>query len=368
MTRDEIQIKALESTQGKSRAGLALGTGVGKTKVGLMHIEDNYSPLKNILIVVPKRSIIDEWKNQADKFGVSHLLENAIFTTYLSLTKHNPDDYDLLYLDECHSLLESHKEGFLDQYSGKILGLTGTPPRNTYSEKWRLVNEFCPIVYTYVVDDAVEANILNDYKIVVHMLELGRVKNVPVELKNRAPFYTSELEHYTYWTNRLEMSSGKKQTQINAIMRMKGMQTYKSKELYAQILLNSINDKCIVFANTQEQADRICKHSYHSNNSESTENLEKFKSGEITKLSCVLQLSEGVNIPGLKQGIILHAYGNERKSSQRIGRLLRLNPDDKAIIHILCYMDTKDEDWVRSALEDYDQSKIIWKDFNINLY
>jgi hypothetical protein len=31
-------------------------------------------------------------------------------------------------------------------------------------------------------------------------------------------------------------------------------------------------------------------------------------------------------------------------------------------------MGTKDEEWVVSALEDYDQSKIIWKDFNINLY
>jgi len=368
MTRDEIQMKALESTKGRSRSGLALGTGVGKTKVGLMHMEDNYSPLKNILVVVPKRSIITEWKAQAEKFGLSHLLENTTFTTYLSLTKHDPNNYDLLYLDECHSLLESHQEGFLDFYSGKILGLTGTPPRDTFSDKGRLVNEFCPIVYTYLVDDAVEHNILNDYKIVVHMLELGRAKNVPVELKNRAPFYTSELEHYSYWTNRLEQSNGKKQKQINAIMRMKGMQTYKSKELYAKILLNSINDKCIVFANTQEQADRLCENSYHSTNSKSAENLEMFKSGEITKLSCVLQLSEGVNIPNLKQGIILHAYGNERTSSQRIGRLLRLNPDDKAIIHILCYMGTKDEEWVISALEDYDQSKIIWKDFNINLY
>jgi len=35
-------------------------------------------------------------------------------------------------------------------------------------------------------------------------------------------------------------------------------------------------------------------------------------------LSSVMQLSEGVNIPNLKQCIIMHAYGNERKSSQRI--------------------------------------------------
>jgi superfamily II DNA or RNA helicase len=56
----------------------------------------------------------------------------------------------------------------------------------------------------------------------------------------------------------------------------------------------------------------------------------------------------------------MHAYGNERKASQRIGRLLRLNPDDKAIVHILCYKDTVDQKWVENALEDLDQNKITW--------
>ena len=61
----------------------------------------------------------------------------------------------------------------------------------------------------------------------------------------------------------------------------------------------------------------------------------------------------------------MHSYGNERKASQRIGRLLRLNPDDKAIVHILCYMNTVDEKWVKEALEDFDQTKIIWKNFKM---
>jgi superfamily II DNA or RNA helicase len=92
-----------------------------------------------------------------------------------------------------------------------------------------------------------------------------------------------------------------------------------------------------------------------------------FKAGTINKLTTVMQLNEGVNITNLKQGIIMHAYGNERKASQRIGRLLRLNPDDKAIVHILCYMGTVDEKWVKEALEGFDQNKILWKDYGIKL-
>jgi hypothetical protein len=31
-------------------------------------------------------------------------------------------------------------------------------------------------------------------------------------------------------------------------------------------------------------------------------------------------------------------------------------------------MDTIDEKWVKEALENFDQTKIIWKNFNISLY
>jgi superfamily II DNA or RNA helicase len=152
----------------------------------------------------------------------------------------------------------------------------------------------------------------------------------------------------------------KKQEQIASIMRMKALMGFKTKEVYAKNLFDEIEDKCILFCNTQEQANNMCDHSYHSNNPDSEENLQNFKKGNINKLSCVLQLNEGVNIPNLKQGIIMHAYGNERKSAQRLGRLLRLNPHEKATIHILCYEDTVDETWVIQALEQYDNSKINW--------
>jgi hypothetical protein len=49
------------------------------------------------------------------------------------------------------------------------------------------------------------------------------------------------------------------------------------------------------------------------------------------------------------------------------GRLLRLIPNDKAIVHILCYMGTVDEKWVKEALEGFDQTKIVWKNFNVTV-
>jgi len=365
MTKDrqDIQMEALAATDGKRLSSVVLGTGVGKTLVGLTHMDRNSTPLMKCLVVAPKKAIFQSWKDDAVKFDKHHLLGRIVFTTYLSLNKHDPKDYDVVYLDEMHSLLDSHR-GFLQLFKGKILGLTGTPPKRDYSEKGKLVQEFCPVVFTFKADDAIENGILNDYKIVVHELRLSKEKNYQVTMKNKT-YMTDEESNYVYWSRRLDVGSGS--LHMLRVMRMKALMEYPTKEKYAKLLFDSIESKCILFANTQAQADKLCNHSYHSNNPKSEENLLKFKDGEITKLSTVLQLNEGVNIPNLRQGIIMHAYGNERKAAQRIGRLLRLNPDDKAIVHILCYMDTVDEKWVKEALEGFDQTKIMWKNFNVSV-
>jgi superfamily II DNA or RNA helicase len=363
MTKDEVQLEALAATDGKRRCSVVLGTGVGKTLVGLNHIDRNTTPLMKVLIVAPKKAIFQSWKDDAEKFGKEYLLGRMVFTTYLSLNKHNPHDYNAVYLDEAHSLLDSHR-GFLQLYSGKILGLTGTPPKRGYSEKGKLLNEFCPVVFTFKADDAVENKILNDYQIIVHEIRLDECKRYVAQMKDRS-FNTSEHDNYVYWSRRIDIGSGN--MHMLRVMRMKAMMEYPTKEKYTRKLMESINTKCIVFANTQAQADKLCEYSYHSGNKSSEENLILFKEGKISKLSTVLQLNEGVNIPNLRQGIIMHAYGNERKASQRIGRLLRLNPDDKAIVHILCYVDTIDQKWVKEALEGFDQTKVLWKDFGVKL-
>lgn len=368
--RDEIQQQALDIALKYKRCGLGISMGVGKTLIGLRylsHLQELNMHKLNVLVVAPKLSIFDTWKDDAVKFDIDQkVMDQMTYTTYLSLHKFNPHNFDIVVLDECHSLLDSH-ETFLANYNGRILGLTGTPPRYGNTEKGKMVGKYCPILYKYITDDAVEDNILNDYRIIVHKMPLSGDNTIPVVLKNNN-FYTSEQKSYSYWTKRIMDADSKKQEQIASVMRMRVMMDFKTKEKYAKYLLSEIEDKCIVFCNTQAQADRVCKHSVHSENPEAEANLDMFKKDKIDKLSCVLQLNEGVNIPNLRAGIIMHAYGNERKSSQRIGRLLRLNPDDRAIVHILCYKDTVDERWVAEALRDLDPTKIKYHEVNLSDY
>lgn len=357
MDKNKVQEQALTELNKHNRGTIALSMGVGKTLLGLKHMVDNYTDVFKALVVAPKLSIFDSWKDDAEKFNLSYLLEHVDFTTYLSINKQNLD-YDILYLDECHNLLQSH-DLWLSKFKGKIVGLTGTPPKHASSEKGKMVNTYCPVVYTYIIDKAIEDKILNDYRITVHTLSLDTNKTMLVKTKNKS-WYTSELNNYRYWTDRVINASNGKEKQIVSVMRMKAIMDYPSKEILAKKLIDSSNDKTLVFGNTQLQADRLCGYSYHSGNLQSEENLQLFKEDKISLLSCVLQLNEGVNIPNLKHGIILHSYGNERKLRQRLGRMCRLNPDDTAIVDILCYKDTVDEIWVTQALEDLDQTKINW--------
>ena len=375
-TKDQVRFEALDILRKKKRASAGISMGVGKTRLGLEHFQlvinkfskEQIFPVKG-LVVAPTKKIIQGWKDEAKKWGMEDVLDLLEFSTYRSLTKQTLD-YDVIYLDECHSLKMSHDD-WLSLHQGYIIGLTGTPPKYKGSEKQKMMNKYCPVAYEYLIGDAVDDKILNDYKITVHMLDLSSDKNYKVEIKDRRTkqvtkqWWTSEQENYDYWTSRISSSYDPKSRQMMSIMRMKAMMGYTTKDDYGKKLLEQSKHKCILFANTQEQADLLCNHSYHANNKDSESNMEKFESGAIKKLSCVLQLSEGANISGLKESVILHAYGNNRKASQRIGRTLRLNPNDTAHIHILCFKDTKDFDWVQSALVDYDQKKIDWYDPNI---
>lgn len=242
--RETIQQEALDMAIKHKRCGLGISMGVGKTLIGLKYIDHFRKDNKpRVLVVAPKLSIFESWKDDGIKFGID--VDDLQFTTYLSLNKFNPNDYDMIVLDECHSLLHSH-EIFLANFTGRILGLTGTPPRYTKSEKGEMVSKYCPMQYKYITDDAVDDDILNDYRIIVHKMPISTRSNMLVETKSNR-FYTSERKNYEYWTKRIMDSQSKKQEQIASVMRMRALMEFRTKEDYAKKLLQDIEDKCIVF-------------------------------------------------------------------------------------------------------------------------
>lgn len=360
--KDQIQDKALQQLKLHQRASVNISMGVGKTLIALKHMQllYNVDNSRQFLVVIPKLVMIKNWKEEIAKFGYSEILKNVNFVTYRSLSKSDLSKYFSIYLDECHNITVANTVMF-DFFKGRIVGLTGTAPSNSNKEKQALFNKYCPVVFNYEIDEAVEEKILNDYEIIVHMIPLSDFKNLQVKTKNHS-YYTSERKDYDSICKAINNSNNNNENL--RILRMTKMLSYKSKERYAKSIVDKIEGKVLIFSNTKDQADRLCKHSVHSNNEDSETNLLKFKHGIISKLSAVFQLSEGVNIPNLKSCVILHAFASDNRTPQRIGRALRLNPNEKSTIHILCYKDTMDEYWVKQAISKFDQLKIKY----INAY
>jgi superfamily II DNA or RNA helicase len=245
----------------------------------------------------------------------------------------------------------------------RILGLTGTPPTQANSEKGRLVVTYCPIVVDYTTDEAVLAGLLNDYRLIVHRLPLRTARDYVLTTKSGSQFSTSERENYQYWSKRLaNAAQDPLPVETLRILRMQALMNYPSKGYYMRYLAGQQIEKVLLFTCNQQQAEEQAEYTYHSKNKHSEANLARFNTGEIQHLACVAQLSEGIGVPHLRVGIIWHAFGNERKAAQRTGRLLRLNPDQTATVHLLMYQDTVDEQWVTQALEAFDPAKISYVD------
>jgi superfamily II DNA or RNA helicase len=354
--KEQIHKEVLELLKGVDRAGIGLTMGMGKTYLGLKHMLKNLKPNCKFLVAAPTNVILESWKSEAEKFNLVDVLQYVDFTTYSSLSKQD-FDYDIVYLDEYQHVTESHNE-WLSNHCGKIIALSGTPPEGGI--KLALSNIYYPLIYTFKTDDAVQEGMLNNYKIYVHRLNLDYRPNITKKRKDGRIWKSSEAKEYEYISNLIQDETNSKSLQMLRIRRLTLLKSFESKVEYCKKLLKLRKRKVIVFANTKDQADRLSKYSYHSGNKNSERNLKLFSKGEIDVLSAVLQISAGVNIPGLESAIILHAYSNNNKLSQRLGRCLRLDVSQTATIHVLCYKNTVDELWVKEALKEYDQSKITF--------
>ena len=57
-TKDEIQQEALNAIADKKKAGIEVSMGVGKTRIGLKHMKQNYTDYCKFLVLAPKISIL----------------------------------------------------------------------------------------------------------------------------------------------------------------------------------------------------------------------------------------------------------------------------------------------------------------------
>jgi superfamily II DNA or RNA helicase len=71
--------------------------------------------------------------------------------------------------------------------------------------------------------------------------------------------------------------------------------------------------------------------------------LDAFNRGDVLALATSKVLNEGVNIPEASVAVVLSGSGSSREHIQRLGRILRKQPDKQAVLYEVVTAQTTEE-------------------------
>lgn len=388
----EAANKWLENERGIFK--FATGTGKTKTAIHLMNELFLNNEKAFYVIVLPDKTLINQWEeelreNKFDpilcysgnpswgkglgdainyyKYEESNL--EVVLVTKQTLFKDKfqkhinrlKNDY-VFIADECHRLGTENLLRTLPDVRYR-LGLSATPEVYFSEDKTqRLMEYFGGIIAEYNLKDAIQDNFLVPYEyhpVVVKLTDNEKedydeqtkkiVKVLNHDDENKVKELDVETEQLFFKRARILYGAHNK---INIVKNLasnlaqnKHLLIYcgaTSKQFYEEDndtidehnreealsqlekvnqTLNLLNIKAVQY--TQEEDEHQRKRS-----------INFFKEGKISTLVAIKCLDEGVNIPEIKQAIILASSGNPREFVQRRGRLLRKSAGkDRAVIY-----------------------------------
>ena len=361
--RESVQKIAREKWEANPNSTLAISTGGGKSKIAIDIYNKNWIPGYKVLLVTPFVHLHEEnWKKEFIKFQCEVLYDLMDRCCYISLGKYNPSEYQIIILDESHHLTPQNEEEFLQYINPektKVLSLTATPPKS--GEKKEIFDKYCPIIYTYQVNDAA-GEVVNDFRINVVYCELDDV-NKNIESGSKAKrFQTTEKANYSYLSNKIDSSRNfmsSEQMKWLYIKRKQFLDNLPSRVKYAQIINDKYlqGKKSIIFAPSITQAEILCKQAYHSKTKDKSI-LQDFIDGKIDQISSVVMLDEGITMGRIEAGLIMKLQSTEKTLLQRVGRLLRNDIDKISDIYLLVYKNTVEMQYLKDGIQGISTDKI----------
>ena len=138
MTREETTKEILELSDSRKYLMLNLPTGYGKTRVCIEIIKRHYENKLlgcNVLIVVPKNVLKDNWRDELEKWEFPQTI-NVQFTTYISYPKYADTYWDCIVFDEAQHFTENCEDATTLFHYDRVLAVSATIPKEP---KWRLI-------------------------------------------------------------------------------------------------------------------------------------------------------------------------------------------------------------------------------------
>lgn len=393
MNRDELTDLAVSKLDSCKALLLNLPTGTGKTKIAIdciNHICDEVYNIEHeeayILIVVPQKVLIDNWKKELTKW---HCNTDCIqFICYNSLAKYNNilNYYDLVIYDEMQHISEARRKEVLKlQPAYKIIGLSATIPKELLY--WFQAHYNTEVIKTTTAE-AIDNNILPEPKFIRIPLLFDNilseqiiinpsVKGTPVVISYRDrwkymkdkkhkyvinctksqynEYISSKIDFYKRLYFRNNNIGIKNKWLIEAGKRLKWLA--KVKLQFIKLLLQSLSStRTITFCASIEDSNTLCKYSIDSKSPNNTVTLKKYNEGKINHITAVSMLDEGCNLVNTPVGIMASITASSIKQVQRIGRLLR---HDSPVVIVPYWENTREEEIVDKMLEPYNSDSII---------
>lgn len=292
--------------------------GFGKGKVMLDIAQELISKynIKRILYACDSErlrdSIEDGFPSEIEKWGNSKLKKMITLECYQTCSKWKNEEFDLLLADEADFSMTPVYSNlyFNNKFKFKIL-VTGT----LSSDKKKILQQIVPITFKLTTNQAEDLGIINktsyyvynyklsdDESVMYNKLSAKIFRKIQEEDKNGERFFIGKRREFLFTLDSSYFHCRK-------IMKWLWSQNKKT--------------RLIVFCQRTEQADRVCKYSYHGKN-ESLDNIRKFQNEEISACSVVSKIKRGINLRNANAGIFESFDGSTTEFEQRNGRLKRL--------------------------------------------
>jgi len=294
------------------------------------------------------------WKNYKEKFNFNGEIE---FCTFTSLKKEKPCQKDLIVIDEIQEASIAQLKEINRVISNfNCVALSGTMTNKTQDNIFYTTQ--MSVCHKYSIEEGVEDNILADYTINIHYVDLDKENKY---IKTSKGFVSEDKKYNQLIWLKDKMTKEKKPTFFIDLKIINLLQNSLAKQNKTKELLKlNKNKRVLVFCGTTETADNLDIPVYHSKTKEK-DIFTSFCSGEGNHLATIKMMQSGVTILPISLGIINYMSGNPEDSAQKICRFLGIeynNLNKKAEIHIICSNTEFEKKRMETALMFFSKNKI----------
>lgn len=365
------QNEALASWLAAGSTGVVvLPTGAGKTLVAAMAIHETGLWT---LAVVPTLDLLQQWRNalaaalslHADEIGTfgggEKELKPITIITYDSAALYPRElkRFGLLVFDECHHLpAPTYRLIAESAFTPLRLGLSATPERSdmTHLDLDQLIG---PEVYRRSPAELTEGHYLAQYK--EHCIDISLSSEDEARYTEQRRIYRSFLQrrHIVIrspedFQQKIIFLSARDPEARKAMLAWREARNIamNAPAKYAEIerlLKLHATDQVILFSEYNPVVDEISRRfclpqiTYKTPAEERRIILERFRSGQYTKLVTGRVLNEGVDVPDCRVAIIVSGNSTKREYIQRLGRILRPK-SGQALLYELVTLSTTEEE------------------------